>query len=68
MATQSPMSREVFLRLAADAGLNADSPHMDELYPYVETILASLRSLHKLDVAGAEPDMAFQPMLQGGEP
>ncbi len=61
MATQSPMGREAFLRLAADAGLNADSPHMDELFPYVQAVLESLRTLHDLDVTGIEPDMAFEP-------
>ena len=61
MATQSPMGREAFLRLAADAGMNADSPHMDELFPYVQAVLDSLRSLHDLDVTAIEPDMAFEP-------
>ena len=61
MATQSPMGREAFLRLAADAGLDADSAHMDELFPYVQAVLDSLRSLNDLDVTAIEPDMAFEP-------
>ena len=64
MAKDFSLSREAFLHLAAEAGLDVDSPHMDELYPYVENVLAGLRSLHSLDVAGAEPDMAFLPMRQ----
>jgi len=61
MATQSPMGREAFLRLAADAGLNADSAHMDELFPYVQAVLDGLGSLRDLDVTAIEPDMAFEP-------
>ena len=61
MAKQSPMGREAFLRLAADAGLNTDGPHMDELFPYVQAVLDGLRSLHDLDVTAIEPDTAFQP-------
>ena len=61
MASETPLSREAFLHLAAEAGLDVDSSHMDELYPYVQNVLASLRSLHQFDVAGAEPDMAFIP-------
>ena len=61
MATQSPMGREAFLRLAADAGLNADSAHMDELFSYVQAVLDGLSTLHDLDVTAIEPDMAFEP-------
>ena len=61
MATQSPMGKEEFLHLAADAGLDADSAHMDELFPYVQTVLDGLNSLHDLDVTAIEPDMAFEP-------
>ena len=55
------LTREAFLHLAQEAGLDAASPHMDELYPYVLNVLASLQSLKELDVGGAEPDMAFIP-------
>ncbi len=61
MEPQSAMGREAFLRLAADAGMNTDSPHMDELFPYVQAVLDSLRPLHDLDVTAIEPDMAFEP-------
>ena len=61
MATQSHMAREEFLRLAAAIGLNADSAHMDELFPYVQAVLDGLSSLHDLDVTAIEPDMAFEP-------
>ena len=65
MAQEFSLSREAFLHLAAEAGLDADSSHMDELYPYVEAQLAGLRSLRDIDVSGAEPDMAFQPAPEG---
>ena len=61
MATQSPMDREAFLRLAADAGLDADTAHMDELFPYVQAVLEGLRALHDLDVTAIEPDRSFEP-------
>ena len=61
MATPTPMDREAFSRLAADAGLNPETPHMDELFPYVLAVLDSLKSLHDLDVTAIEPDMAFEP-------
>ena len=61
MASETPLDRQAFLYLAAQAGLDVDSSHMDELYPYVQSVLAGLRSLHDLKVDEAEPDMAFVP-------
>lgn len=61
MSSESFLSRETFLQLAAQVGLDANSSHMDELYPYVKAVLAGLRPLHELDVAEVEPDMAFRP-------
>ena len=49
------------MRLAEAAGLDVNSPHIEELYPYVCNLLASLESVRKMDVTGAEPDMAFIP-------
>ena len=61
MATESSLSRSAFLHLAREAGLDVQSPHMDELYSYVQSVLAGLRSLQDLKVDEAEPDMAFVP-------
>jgi Asp-tRNA(Asn)/Glu-tRNA(Gln) amidotransferase C subunit len=58
---EKPLSREAFIYLAEEAGLDVSSPHIEELYPYVQSVLASMQSLNELDVAGAEPDMAFMP-------
>jgi len=57
----TPMSREVFIYLAARAGLDASSPHLDELFQYVQAVLRGLQSLEEIDVGGVEPDMAFIP-------
>ncbi len=61
MPSEGPLTREAFQFLAAAAGLDVDSAHMEELYPCVRNTLASLQPLGEIDVAGAEPDMAFIP-------
>ena len=65
MPVESSLTREAFLYLADQAGLDITSPHMDELYPYVQSVLASIQSLNELDVTEAEPDMAFIPAKEG---
>jgi hypothetical protein len=62
MPSETPLPREAFLSLAAAAGLDVKSPHIEELYPFVQATLASLHPLVDIDVAGAEPDMAFIPL------
>ena len=61
MATESSLNRAAFLHLAREAGLDVQSPHMDELFSYVQVVLDSLQSLHDYSVDGFEPDMAFLP-------
>ena len=61
MPGDNPLNREAFLYLSAQAGLDTASPHLDELFPYVQSVLFSVRSLNQIDVDGAEPDMAFIP-------
>ena len=65
MAPDSPMTYDAFLCLAREAGLDTTSvtaeAHMDELYSYVNSVLASLRALDALNCSQAEPDMAFLP-------
>jgi hypothetical protein len=61
MPNPDPLTREAFLTLASAAGLDADSTHLEELYSFVQATLAGLQSLGEIDVAGAEPDMAFLP-------
>ena len=61
MSQEQPLSREAFLSIAAAAGIDASGTHGDELYSVVQGTLAGLASLKDIDVAGAEPDMAFIP-------
>ncbi len=61
MATQRELSKEAFLYLAKQAGLDTTDPHMEELYPYVVNVLASIEPLAQIDVSGFEPEMAFAP-------
>ncbi len=49
--------------------MDSTDPHMEELYPYVVNVLASIESLAQIDVSGFEPEMAFAPPafpLEGG--
>ena len=64
MSNQDWLDRETFLRLAAAAGLDVASPHIEELFPSVRNLLVSLESVRRMDVSGAEPDMAFIPPRQ----
>lgn len=61
MSTEVQLTWEGFLFLAKEAGLDPNSPHMEELFPYVQNVLAGMEPLRALDVSGAEPDMAFIP-------
>ncbi len=61
MATEPTFNRQAFLHLAQEAGLDIQSPHMDELFSYTQVVLDSLKSLHDYSVDGFEPDMAFSP-------
>ena len=60
MTLEGPLTREAFLSLAKQAGLDVgNSAHMEELYRFVQATLAGLQSLQQMDVSGAEPDVAF---------
>ncbi len=61
MSPENPLTRDAFIYLARQAGLDTSDPHLEELYPYVQSVLASVESLQEIDVAGTEPDMAFIP-------
>jgi hypothetical protein len=64
LPSDQTLTYEAFLRLAEQAGLtglNTGSPHLAELFPYVQGVLASLEPLRSIDVAGEEPDLAFRP-------
>ena len=61
MSQEQPLTREAFLFMAAAAGIYASGDHGDELFSVVQGTLAGLASLKDIDVADAEPDMAFIP-------
>jgi hypothetical protein len=61
MPNERGLTREAFLALASTAGLDTASTHLEALYSFVQATLAGLKSLGEIDVAGAEPDMAFLP-------
>lgn len=54
-----------FRLLAGQAGLDVASPHLEELYSYLHSVLPSIRLLDGIEVAGAEPDLAFIPSPGG---
>lgn len=64
MPGEVPLTREAFLYLASEAGLDVNSPHMDELYPYVQEVLAGLAPLRGLEIAESEPDLVFIPLQE----
>ena len=61
MPEEETLSYDSFLVLAAAAGIDVSGSHGEELFSFVQNTLAGLKSLQGIDVAGAEPDMAFIP-------
>ena len=55
------LSKEDFLRMAQMVGLDTKDPHMEELYPYVKSVLKSLEPLDEIDVGDVEPYLVFIP-------
>ena len=62
MPAEEPLSHDAFLTLADAAGIDLSGSHGEELFSFVQTTLAGLKALQEIDVAGAEPDMAFIPL------
>ena len=60
MPERTPLSKEAFLYLAQQAGLEAADEHMEELFPYVQNALEGLAQLDEIGVDGFEPDLAFR--------
>ena len=61
MAIGEDITRDEFLRMARAAGLDTDSPYMEELYPVVRATLRSLGSINQIDLTDAEPDVVYSP-------
>ena len=66
MAEERHMSRQAFSTVATAAGIDAAGAHGEDLFHFVQAVLAGFESLKDIDVAGAEPDMAFFPTGPGG--
>ncbi|MEK7777000.1 MAG: hypothetical protein AAB303_00020 [Chloroflexota bacterium] len=61
MAKERRLSKETFLRIAELAGLDTKTPHMEELYPFVQNVLQGIAPLDELDLTQVEPAMVFIP-------
>lgn len=61
MARPREMTKETFLRMAAQAGLDAKAPHMEQLYGHVQNIYRMIAALDELKVGEGEPAATFAP-------
>lgn len=61
MDSGNAIDRPAFDFLARAAGLNAEDPHMEELFPYVRNALTANEGLRNIDTTGFEPDANFNP-------
>ena len=55
------ITHEQFLEMAKAAGLDINSPHMQELFPIVRATLRGLGSISQLDLTNVEPDAIYMP-------
>ncbi len=55
------LGRSAFDALAAQAGFDPADPHLDELFPDVQALLARIAGLEELDPDGAEPILTYTP-------
>jgi hypothetical protein len=65
MAIGEEITQEQFLEMAKSAGLDTNSPHMEELFPIVRATLRGLGSINQLDLSQVEPDMIYRPGAEG---
>ncbi len=55
------ITKEQFQEMAKAAGLDLNSPHMEELFPIVRATLRGLGSINQLDLSQVEPEMVYMP-------
>lgn len=55
------ITHEQFLEMAKAAGLDINSPHMQELFPIVRATLRGLGSINQLDLTSVEPEAIYMP-------
>ena len=51
----------MFLNMAKALGFDPDDPHLDDVYPWVERILESLKPLDELDLEDVQLEPYFAP-------
>lgn len=59
MAEKTESSYEVFISRAQSLGLDAEDPHMKELFDYLQEVLPGLKKIEGLDLTGIEPMIPF---------
>jgi hypothetical protein len=64
LTEKGSLSKEAFLRIAENSGLDADAPHFEDLYAYLNSLRPTLKAIENLDLAGLEP---FMPSLREKE-
>ena len=60
MTQNVSLSRETFLQVAEDSGLDLAAPHLEDLYAYLQGLRPTLKSIENLDLTDLEP---FMPSL-----
>ena len=58
---QQVLDRDSFLNIASALGFDRDDPHLDELYPWVLTVLEAIGPLDDLQLKGVPPGMGIDP-------
>ena len=65
MADHQKLSKEAFLQMASQLGLDTnDAAHMDELYGHVQKIMDVVADLRKIDLGETEPASTFSPVRE----
>jgi hypothetical protein len=59
MPERGELTRENFLAVARQVGLDAEDPHMDQLFPEVAALSRVLRHMDQLDLSDEEPITLF---------
>ena len=59
--TPDEMTLDTFRTLAAEAGLDANDPHLADLYPSVVTLRGVLQKLRAVELEDEEPALVFRP-------
>lgn len=59
--TQRPeLTKEAFLAIVAQVGLDPNDPHMDDLYPEVKGLVQRLATVDEIDTSGVDPINSFK--------